>query len=231
MVLPGTLGRDAVEADIVGTVAQTARFTMAKGDSLWASRGSIVSYTGRVRWELRVPGGAGAAVKRAFAGEGIALARVHALEDGQRLTLGANGPGHIASWDLVADGPVLTTRGAFLAAWGSDIDISVSVARRAGAALFGGAGLVLQRITGSGTVLVQGRGDFDRAVLGADEELFVSTGNLAAFGSGLDYDVQAVGSVRKTFFGGEGLFMTRLRGPGTALLQSLKLEHRRSRGG
>ena len=59
-------------------------------------------------------------------------------------------------------------------------------------------------------------------MLGEGEELIVSSGHLAAFSSEVDYDILTVGSVGKFFFGGEGLFMTRLRGPGKVLLQSLK---------
>ena len=131
------------------------------------------------------------------------------------MTLGANAPGHIHEWDL-------ETRGAFLAAWGAGLNITVAIARRAGAALFGGAGLVMQRIEGRGTILVHGRGDFRKADLAAGEELHVSTGNLAAFSSTIDYNIESVGSLRKTFFSNKGLFMTRLMGPGTVLLQTLK---------
>ena len=115
-----------------------------------------------------------------------------------------------------------TTRGAFLAAWGEEVDITVTVARRAGAAVFGGAGLFLQTISGFGTVLVHGSGDFSERQLAAGEEIFVSTGNLAAFSSGIDYDIRGVGGCRRMIFGGEGLFMTNLRGPGRVLLQTLK---------
>jgi uncharacterized protein (AIM24 family) len=138
------------------------------------------------------------------------------------VTLGANAPGHIEAWDLDANGPVLTTRGAFLAAWGGGVEITVVIARRAGAALFGGAGLVLQRIEGRGTVLVHGRGDSNKVQLAEGEELRVSTGHLAAFSEAVDYNIESVGSLRKTFFSKEGMFMTRLRGPGTVLLQTLK---------
>ena len=211
-----------MDAKIQGTVAQTAQLSLEKGESLWASKGSIVSYSLGLEWNVRIPGGASAAIKRVFSGEGIALARIEATSDEHRVTLGANGPGHIASWDLSDEGPVLTTRGAFLAAWGSDINISVAMARRPGAALFGGAGLVLQRIYGSGTVLIHGRGDFQREELGKQEELLVSTGNLAAFAETVDYDVRRVGALRKTLFGKEGFFVTRLVGPGVVLLQTLK---------
>ena len=110
-----------------------------------------MAYTDGVRWQLRVPGGMDGALRRMLSGEGIALTYIEADRTGQELLLATSTPGHIAVWDL-ADGPVVATRGAFMAAWGQ-IDIDVTIARRAGAALFGGAGLFLQKVSGEGTVL------------------------------------------------------------------------------
>ncbi|MDP6580613.1 MAG: AIM24 family protein [Vicinamibacterales bacterium] len=211
-----------MDFSIDGTVAQSARLTLAKSETVWASKGSIIAYASGLKWDVKVPGGLAGALKRSLSGEGITLAYIEGTAGEQVVTLGANAPGHIHEWDLETGGPVLTTRGAFLAAWGAGINITVAVARRPGAALFGGAGLVLQRIEGSGTVLIHGRGDFRQAELAQGEELRVSTGNLAAFSAAVDYNVETVGSLRKTFFSKEGLFMTRLTGPGTVLLQTLK---------
>lgn len=211
-----------MDCSIDGTVAQSARLTLALGESLWASKGSIIAYAIGLKWGLKVPGGLAGAFKRSLSGEGISLTYIEATAEGQFVTLGANAPGHIEKWDLKTSGPVLTARGTFLAAWGSGINITVTMARRPGAAFFGGAGLVLQRVEGSGTVLLHGRGDFARVELADGKELRVSTGNLAACSDAVDYDVEAVGSLRKTLFSKEGLFMTRLTGPGTVLLQTLK---------
>jgi uncharacterized protein (AIM24 family) len=211
-----------VRLKVVGTVAQTAQLSFEKGETLWASKGSIVSHSPGLAWDVRVPGGLSAGLKRSLSGQGISLTHIEITSDGQQVTLGANAPGHIAQWELTAEGPVLTTRGAFLAASGSEIDITISVARRIGAALFGGAGLVLQRIEGAGSVLIHARGDLQRVALEEGSTLLVSTGNLAAFSESVSYDVQRVGSLRKTLFGKEGFFMTRLTGPGTVLIQSLK---------
>ena len=194
----------------------------ADGESLWASRGSIVAYTAGVKWDLKIPGGLASGFKRSLSGEGMSLTYIHATAAEQSVVLAANAPGHIEAWDLDAHGPVLTTRGAFLAAWGTGIHITLAIARRPGAAFFGGAGLVLQRIEGSGTVLVHGRGDFRKEQLADREELRVSTGNVAAFSDKVDYDIEGVGSLRKSLFSKEGLFMTRLTGPGVVLLQTLK---------
>jgi uncharacterized protein (AIM24 family) len=180
-----------------------------------------MSLTPGVEWTLRIPGGLGGAVRRSLSGEGISLTYIQAKKDDQQVFLSSNQPGKVIDWNL-ADGPVLTTRGSFMAAFGPSIDITVVIARRAGAALFGGAGLFLQKISGQGTVLIHGAGDFvDRRLL-AGETILVSTGNLAAFAEMVDYNIQGVAGCRRILFGGEGLFMTKLSGPGRVLLQTLK---------
>jgi uncharacterized protein (TIGR00266 family) len=209
-----------MEHEIFGEFAQYARLEFAAGESCWAGRGAIMSYGSGIGWQMRVPGGVSGAARRMLSGEGLALVRLAAGHAGARASLASNQPGRIFTWDL-ADGPLITTRGSFLAAWG-DIDISVSVARRAGAALFGGAGLFLQHVSGRGTVLVHASGDLDDRRLAAGESVTVSTGHLAALTHGTDYDVEFVGGVRKALFSGEGVFMTRLTGPGRVLLQTLK---------
>lgn len=208
---------------IVGTLAQSALLEFDdRGDAVWLSNGAIMAHSRHVRWRLRVPAGVSGAVRRSLSGEGISLTYAEAERPGQHLRVAAGAPGHLAAWDLT-DGPVLTTRGSFLAAWG-DVDITVTVARRAGAALFGGVGLFLQRVSGSGVVLIHGSGDLIEGRLEAGETRLVSTGNLAALSDEVDYGIEAVGSVRKFLFGGEGLFMTRLTGPGVVYLQSLRRE-------
>ncbi len=207
---------------VLGDIAQRARLEFAPGEAVWLSRGALIALTPGIRWRPRVPGGVSGAVRRSFAGEGVSLTYAETDAEGQVALLGANHPGQIAAWSLDGQGAVVATRGAFLAAWGDELDITVKIARRAGAAFFGGAGLFLQRISGRGTVLLQGSGDFDSRTLAAGESLLVSTGNLAALAGSVDYDIQAVGSVGRALFGGEGVFMTRLTGPGTVLLQSLK---------
>jgi uncharacterized protein (TIGR00266 family) len=206
--------------EIHGGLVQYVKLVFGPGEACWAAKGGIMSHTDGIEWALRIPGGVAGAARRVLAGEGIGLAYLQARAGNAEASLAGNQPGKIFTWDL-ADGPVITTRGSFLAAWG-DVDISVTVARRAGAALFGGAGLFLQRVTGEGAVLVHGAGDLDDRRLAAGESLTVSTGHLAAFAATVDYDIRYVGGVRKALFSGEGLFMTRLTGPGRVLLQTLK---------
>jgi uncharacterized protein (TIGR00266 family) len=209
-----------MQHQILGEFAQYLKLTLDRGESCWAGRGAIMSYDRGIRWALRAPGGLGGAARRMLAGEGVALARVEAERAGAEVSLASSQPGTVSLWNL-ADGPVVTTRGAFLAAWG-DIHIDVTIARRAGAALFGGAGLFLQRLSGRGTVAIHAAGDLAEHPLAAGASLTVSTGHLAAFGDTVDYDIAFVGGVGKALFSGEGVFMTTLTGPGKVLLQTLK---------
>lgn len=207
-------------ASVEGVIAQSARLQLKRGQSLWVSRGGLLAYSEGIDWQLRIPGDASKAIGRMLAGEGLALTYVTAQRRGAEVLLSANKPGKLATWDLTR-GPIICTRGSFVAAVG-EVDINVTMARSAGAAFFGGAGLFLQRLSGRGVAFVHGSGDFIERQLAPGEKLLVSTGHLAVFSASVGYDVRGVGGCRKMLFGGEGLFMTELTGPGWVMLQSLK---------
>lgn len=213
------LAKYCAGVQIDGVIAQTLRLSLVAGQSLWCSRGSLLAYSDNVDWTLRVPGGAGKAFGRMMTGEGLALTHVTATGEAE-IVLAANQPGRLVTWDL-SRGPITCTSGSFVAALG-EVDIDVTMARSAGAALFGGAGLFLQKLSGTGVVVVYGAGDFIEKQLAPGEKIMVSTGNLAVFSSEVGYGVRGVGGCRKMLFGGEGLFMTELTGPGWVMLQSLK---------
>ena len=175
-----------------------------------------------VRWTLKIPGGLSGTIRRMMSGEGLALTYIQGDRDGQRVMLSSNQPGKIIAWDLDRDGPVVTTRGAFVAAFGPQINIDVTIARRAGAALFGGAGLFLQKISGQGTVLVHGAGDFIEQNLAR-----VNRRSSAPAISRRSPMPWTTASGRRAACGAccfreKGLFMTQLTGPGRILLQTLK---------
>ncbi len=202
---------------LTGEIAQVLGLELAGGQNVWASKGSILAHDPGVAWQLKIPG---AALSRMLSGEGLAMTYLTCQQPGAQVLLTANSTGKIAVWDL-AWGPVTCTSGSFLAAIGN-VDINVTVARRAGAAIFGGAGLLLQKISGQGLVFIHGAGDFTEKTLVPGQSITVSTGNLAAFSSGAGYDIVGVGGCIKALFGSEGLFMTRMTGPGKVLLQSMK---------
>lgn len=214
------LARYCESFEIGGVIAQSLTIKLRPGESMWASRGSLMAYSRGIDWRLKIPGGASKAVSRMLSGEGLALTYVESRHEGGEVVLTNNRPGKLVTWDL-SHGPIVCTSGAFVAALG-DVDISVTVARRAGAAFFGGGGLFMQKLSGQGIAVLHGSGDFLERQLTDGEKLVVSTGNLAVFSANVDYSVRGVGGCRKIFFGGEGIFMTELTGPGWVMLQTLK---------
>ena len=89
--------------------------------------------------------------------------------------------------------------------------------------LFGGEGLILQRVSGNGIVFICGCGDFVVKDLAPGEILKVSTANAVAWEETVTYDIASVGGIKNMLFSGEGLFVTTLRGPGRVVLQSMTL--------
>lgn len=205
--------------EIDGVLNQVVRVDLEPGEGVWVQRRSLVSLSPGIRWTVRVPGGVPGMFLRALSGESFFLVRAEAREAGT-VDLASTEPSIVYPWDL-SKGPVTTLRGNFLGAVG-DVDIEVAVARRPLAAFFGGAGLLLQTVRGTGTAFIAVKGDLTAYELESGGAIRVSTGNLAAFGATVDYDVRLVGGCRKMVFGGEGAVMTRIAGPGLALTQSLQ---------
>jgi hypothetical protein len=93
--------------------------------------------------------------------------------------------------------------------------------KRLTAGFFGGEGFILQRLSGTGDVLVKGGGTIVVHDLTPGEKLRVTAGSLVAFEPTVEYDVQMIAGVKNAMFGGEGLFLTTLQGPGRVWLQGM----------
>ncbi|OJS18428.1 TIGR00266 family protein, partial [Escherichia coli] len=160
--------------------------------------------------------------KRVITGESLFL--THFTNEGARrasVAFGAPYPGKIVALDLAArGGTFLCQKQSFLcAALGTQL--SIAFARRFGAGLFGGEGFILQKLQGDGVACVHAGGTVIQRELAAGERLLVDTGCIVGFEAGIDYDIQLVRGVGSMLFGGEGLFLAQLTGPGVVYLQSL----------
>jgi len=138
----------------------------------------------------------------------------------KRVAFAAPYPGKIIPLDMMEIGEeLICQKDAFLcAAFGTSIDIAFQ--RKLGTGFFGGEGFILQRLRGDGKAFIHVGGTVIKREL-KGETLRVDTGCLAAFTSGIDYNIERAGNLKSMVFGGEGLFLTTLRGHGTVYLQSL----------
>jgi uncharacterized protein (AIM24 family) len=117
-------------------------------------------------------------------------------------------------------GELICQRDSFICA-ARGTQIGIAFRKRIGVGLFGGEGFIMQRLTGDGVALVHAGGMLMRRTLTAGEKLRVDTGCLVAMVPSVDFDIQLVGGVKNSLFGGEGLFLATLTGPGEVWLQSL----------
>ncbi|MBI5335536.1 MAG: TIGR00266 family protein [Burkholderiales bacterium] len=146
-----------------------------------------------------------------------------------RVAFAAPYPGKILPMDLKAlGGTLICQKDAFLCA-ARGVSLGIAFQRRLSAGFFGGEGFIMQKLDGDGLAFVHAGGTVVRRELAAGQTLLVDTGCLVAYTPGVDFEVQFVGGVKTALFGGEGLFLARLTGPGHVWLQSLPFSRLASR--
>jgi len=130
-------------------------------------------------------------------------------------------PGKIVPIDLSeVGGKFVCQKDAFLCA-AKGVAVGIDFSRKIGRGLFGGEGFIMQKLEGDGMSFIHAGGTLAKKVLAPGEILKVDTGCLVGFTKDVDYDIEFVGGIKNTLFGGEGVFFATLRGPGTVYIQSL----------
>ena len=160
--------------------------------------------------------------KRALTGENLFMtAFTNSAQGKQHVSFSAPYPGSIIPVDLTQfNGKVVCQKDAFLCA-AKGVSIGIEFTKKLGAGFFGGEGFILQKLEGDGMAFIHAGGTLYKRELEQSEILKVDTGSLVAFTSDVDYDIQFVGGIKNTLFGGEGVFYARMQGPGTVWIQSL----------
>ena len=130
-------------------------------------------------------------------------------------------PGKIVPIDLTAfGGKFICQKDAFLCA-AKGVSIGIEFSKKLGRGLFGGEGFIMQKMEGDGLGFIHAGGTMAKKVLQPGEVLKVDTGCIVGFTQDVNYDIEFVGGIRNTVFGGEGMFFATLKGPGTVYIQSL----------
>jgi len=215
---------------IQGDNLQVIRIRLKPGQELFAEAGKMIYKQPQVVWETRMSGDTigekiWGAFKRKLMGESLFLTYFHAPLNGE-IGFAGTYPGKIQCFELRANQSVFVQRDSFLVAE-STTQLNIAFVKRLGAGFFGGEGFILEKLTGPGAVFIHAGGDFVEFNLAAGEMLQVDTGCIVAFDEGVDYDIQAVGGIKTAMFGGEGIFLATLTGPGRVIVQSMTLEKMR----
>lgn len=223
----GYASSQPLDYTIQGDNLQVARVRLRAGQEVYAEAGKMLYKTPSVQWETRMQGDSigqkiWGAVKRKLMGESLFLTYFRALSDGE-VGFAGNYPGRIQPFELAAGQTVLVQRDSFLFAQ-TGVQLNLAFVKKLGVGFFGGEGFILEKLTGPGSVFIHGGGDFIEFTLRAGEMLQIDTGCIVAFDESVQYDIQFVGGIKTAIFGGEGLFLATLTGPGRVIVQSMTLE-------
>ena len=160
--------------------------------------------------------------KRVLTGESLFMTAYQNVDFGKKkVSFASPYPGKIVPIDLREfGGKFICQKDAFLCA-AKGVSVGIEFSRKIGRGLFGGEGFIMQKVEGDGMAFVHAGGTLARKELKAGEMLKVDTGCIVGFTKDIDYDIEFVGGIKNTIFGGEGVFFATLRGPGIAYIQSL----------
>lgn len=213
---------DVIDYKIYGDSLQLVEIELDPGEGVQAEVGTMTYMEDGIHMQTSTGGGIFSGFKRMLTGESFFITTfANGGSSKSRVGFSATCPGQIIPLNLgTLGGRFLCQKDSFLCA-ASGTDINVAFTKRLGTGFFGGEGFILQELKGDGLAFVHAGGAIIEKNLAPGESLRVDTGCLVAFAPSVNYDIQFVGGFRNALFGGEGLFLARLTGPGMVYLQSL----------
>ena len=212
---------DVIDYQIFGGDMQIVEIELDPGEGVRAEAGAMMYMEQGIKMQTGTEGGLFKGFKRLFAGESFFITTfLNNANRKQKVAFGAPYPGKVVALDLgKLGGSFICQKDAFLcAARGTEIGIAFN--KRIGAGIFGGEGFILQRLEGDGMAFIHAGGTVIEKNLAPGEVLRVDTGCIAAFAPTVDYNIKFVGGFKNALFGGEGLFLATLTGPGLVYLES-----------
>ncbi len=207
---------------ISGDNLQLVTIEIQPGEKIFAEAGAMVYMSGNITMEAKMRGGLMKGIGRKFMGETLFLTEFTSSGGTGTVSFGGNAPGTIYPVDIGPQKEFLVQKDAFLVAE-DGVELSVAFQKRLGAGFFGGEGFILERLSGTGKVFIHACGDFIEYDLQPDQLLKVDTGSVVGWDASVTYDIERVAGIKTMFFGGEGIFLTTVKGPGKVIIQSLDL--------
>jgi uncharacterized protein (TIGR00266 family) len=190
------------------------------GQTICTERGAMSWMTPNMKMETNAGGGIGKIFGRMFSGESIFLNEYTADGGNGMIAFASSFPGSIIPYQVTPENGIIVQKGGFLA-MEKGLNLSVYFQKRLGRALFGGEGFIMQRVSGEGIVFIEIDGHCKEYDLAAGESILLDTGYLPAMSESCTMEIESVRGVKNVLFGGEGLFNTKVTGPGKVYVQSM----------
>lgn len=223
---------DEIDFKLYGDDMQFVEIELDPNESVIAEAGAMMMMDNDIQMDTIFGDGSGrdrglfgklgSAAKRAVSGEGLFMTAFTNKGYGKEsVSFASPYPGKIVPMDLAMyNGKIICQKDAFLCA-AKGVSVGIDFKRKLGAGFFGGEGFILQKLEGDGIAFIHACGTIVRKTLMPGQILKVDTGCLVAMTQDVAYDIQFVGGIKNSLFGGEGVFFATLRGPGDVWIQSL----------
>jgi uncharacterized protein (TIGR00266 family) len=221
-----------MQSRILGTTMPVLEFALEPNDAIISEAGELswMSSSVQMNTHTQLGGGGGlvGAFKRVAGGGTLFMTEYRAIGAAGELAFATKLPGHIVPVEVGPGREYMIHRHGFLCAT-PQIQLSVGFQQSLGAGIFGGDGFLLQHLSGAGTAWLELSGELITKDLQPGETLRVHPGHVGAFQSGVSFQITTVPGIKNVIFGGDGIFLAALTGPGRVWLQTLpiaKLAHK-----
>ncbi|WP_263355968.1 TIGR00266 family protein [Acidicapsa ligni] len=215
-----------MQSRILGTTMPVLEFLLQPNDTIISEAGELSWMTSSIQMttHTQMAGGGGffGALKRVAGGGSLFMTEYRAWGAPGEIAFAAKVPGHILPVEVQPGHDYLIHRHGFLCAT-PQIQLGVGFQQSLGAGIFGGDGFLLQKVSGVGTAWLELSGEVITKDLAPGETLRVHPGHVGAFQSSVSFQITRVPGIKNMIFGGDGLFLAALTGPGRVWLQSLPL--------
>jgi uncharacterized protein (TIGR00266 family) len=211
---------------ILGTTMPVVEITLDPNESVISEAGELSWMTSSIQMTTHTQYGGGGGIfgvlKRVAGGGSLFMTEYRAIGSPGEISFAAKLPGHIVPVEVGAGNEYMIHRHGFLCAT-PQIQISVGFQQSLGAGIFGGDGFLLQRVSGTGTAWIELSGELIVKDLQPGETLRVHPGHVGAFQLSVSFGITTVPGIKNMIFGGDGIFLASLTGPGRIWLQTLPI--------
>ncbi len=207
--------------EICGTVMQTVAIDLTQGEKVFSQTSCMAWMNDQISMETNTGGGLMAGLKRSFAGGSIFITDFTAKGNGH-VAFAPRFPGKIIAKTLAAGESLICRKETFLCAEKS-VSLELAFQKSLGAGFFGGEGFILQKVTGPGTVWLDLSGEVVEKELASGEKLLVHAGHVGIQTPSVQFNIEMLPGFKNIIFGGQGLFLATLTGPGHVWLQSMPI--------
>ena len=215
-----------MQSRITGTTMPVLEFALEPNEAIISEAGELswMSSSIQMTTHTQFAGGGGlfGVIKRVAGGGSIFMTEYRAYGAAGEVAFATKLPGHIVPVEVAPGHEYMIHRHGFLCAT-PQIQLSVGFQQSLGAGIFGGDGFLLQRLSGQGTAWLELSGELVVRDLQPGETLYVHPGHVGAFQSGVSFNITTVPGIKNMIFGGDGIFLAQLTGPGRIWLQTLPI--------